>query len=88
MCRFQFATQIFSTSLLFFLTPFLTLSSEVLKRLMYYYLFGQPIDGQRYVHHNSSRIKNVKIPVIQSAFNHIEYISSVESSSFDLMIAL
>ena len=66
MCRFQFATQIFSTSLLFFLTPFLTLSSEVLKRLMYYYLFGQPIDGQRYVHHNSSRIKNVKIPVSSS----------------------
>ena len=81
MCRFQFTTRIFST-------PFLTLSSEVLKRLMYYYLFGQPIDGQRYVHHNSSRIKNVKIPVIQSAFNHTEYISSVGSSSFDLMIAL
>ena len=66
MCCFQFATQIFSTSLLFFLTPFLTLSREVLKRLMYYYLFGQPIDGQRYVHHNSSRIKNVKIPVSSS----------------------
>ena len=66
MCRFQFATQIFSTSLLFFLTPFLTLSSEVLKGLMYYYLFGQPIDGQRYVHHNSSRIKKVKIPVSSS----------------------
>ena len=59
MCRFQFTTRIFST-------PFLTLSSEVLKRLMYYYLFGQTIDGQRYVHHNSSRIKNVKIPVSSS----------------------
>ena len=50
---------------------------------MYYYLFGQPIDGQLYVHHNASRIKNVKI-----AFNHTEYISSVGSCSFDLMIAL
>ena len=30
---------------------------------MYYYLFGQPIDGQHYVHHNSSRVKTVKIPV-------------------------
>ena len=33
---------------------------------MYYYLFHQPIDGQHYVHHNCSRIKNIKIPVSSS----------------------